>query len=322
MTLNIMTLNNDMSDAPELEYVRCNGCGSDTPALFQQLDRWQVVRCRQCDLKYLNPRPTAAKLDELYASDYFEQHYTFPDIEGPIAQASPLVRQIERRLGRKGTFLDVGCGYGYTVAAAQRQGWTAKGIDISSHAVNFAVTQLGVAVEEGTTESWQPDQRYDVVFCSHNLEHVPDPMQALIAMRSYMKPDHALLHVRVPNVASFDRRWHGRQWRGWDPPFHLWHFEPKTLTAMMQQAGFHRVEVVTGSFNPFLHLLADVQHGEWRGEGQGYTDNAVQEANGAGEKALGLLSKLYSRGARLLPLNRILADRTLALWASIGDVRA
>jgi SAM-dependent methyltransferase len=69
-------------DNTRLETVdRCDGCGSSHSADFLEVsdrlqpdDRYQLVKCQECGLIYLDPRPRAAFLGEHYGEEY----YVFP----------------------------------------------------------------------------------------------------------------------------------------------------------------------------------------------------------------------------------------------------
>ena len=306
-------------EAVEVEYVHCNLCGRDTTAPFHKSGNWQVVRCTHCDLKYLNPRPTGSQLTKLYSANYFDSHYTQDDIEDQIQRNIYLVTRYEQVLGKKGSLLDVGCGYGFLVAAAQRLDWDAKGIDISEEAVAFGTTKVGANLEKATPESWIADKPYDVVVSSHSLEHVSDPRQTLQKLKSFMQPTGSVLHIRVPNVESVDRRWHGNRWWAWDAPFHLYFFEPKTLTALLNQVGFKDLTVRNHLFDPFSHLLADLQTGKFRNDGPEYNARAAKARQGFLQQILHFTGRAYAKVAYRLKLTGLLADRDFEVWARSNE---
>ena len=80
-----------------MRHVACDLCGgNDTQFLFYGLDRihgrnrdWRVVKCRRCDLMYLDPQPEPAELATFYPDDYYAFH---------SAPVSGLRRRIQERL--------------------------------------------------------------------------------------------------------------------------------------------------------------------------------------------------------------------------------
>ncbi|MBA7660523.1 hypothetical protein ES703_68525 [subsurface metagenome] len=73
----------------DLEYVRCNLCGSNNyhliylgkDRLLGKKGEFRIVKCNRCGLVYLNPRPTKEKLTYYYSSDdyylYRKSHHIF-----------------------------------------------------------------------------------------------------------------------------------------------------------------------------------------------------------------------------------------------------
>src|SRR5437867_3453682 len=73
-----MSVSNQHSS--HLETVSCDLCGSDQSDLFiQQQDlllavtdeKFSIVRCRQCGLVYLNPRPSSDMIGTYYPDVYY-----------------------------------------------------------------------------------------------------------------------------------------------------------------------------------------------------------------------------------------------------------
>ena len=56
----------------ELEIVACDCCGHrKSSGVYRRPDGLDVVRCLECGLHFLNPRPVAAALERLYDATYF-----------------------------------------------------------------------------------------------------------------------------------------------------------------------------------------------------------------------------------------------------------
>jgi ubiquinone/menaquinone biosynthesis C-methylase UbiE len=100
---------------------------------------------------------------------------------------------------KKGKFLDVGCGAGYSLKLAQEAGNEVYGVDPDpgAHGVGrdgsgFVIKQ--VSVQQGFAEKLPfPDNMFDTVYSSHVLEHVKSTDESLSEMRRVLKPDGILI---------------------------------------------------------------------------------------------------------------------------------
>lgn len=249
---------------PELETVRCDLCAADeADELFVASDQrygipgdFPVVRCRRCGLVYVNPRPTPAALARYYPATYRPHAGAAPQHAGRVG---PAVRALVfRRLAagaggwlynslayraflprrRPGRVLDVGCGTGDYLEAWSRLGWEVAGIEPDAQAAAIARARLGAVVHHGFLEDAPlPAGAFDAIAMSHSLEHVRSPRAALALVHRALAPGGRLL-LMVPNFRAWDRVAFGPRWYGLEVPRHLYHFEPRTLTAVLAASGF------------------------------------------------------------------------------------
>jgi len=239
----------------------CAACGSVKSRPFRQIEGWQLVCCAACGAVYLNPSPTEAALRDLYNEAYFSglqlQHdHTQDMVEKGIQMRMAPARQLVGDVGSQRRWLDVGCASGYLIAAGKRLGCEVEGVEVSAWAVRFAVDVLGLSVFRGTLREYcrvSSGSRFELITAMAYLEHSPMPLEDLRAMAGLMAPGGDLV-VRVPNLDSFDRRWHGDQWRGWSLPHHLYHFTASSLTRLLERAGFTLYRLDIGFWNPVVHL--------------------------------------------------------------------
>lgn len=228
-----------------------------TPRPGEPARRFLVVRCRNCQLVYTNPRPDADDIHRFYPDDY-RPHRS----RKPLLARKP--HPFERLLGRPtaerrgalpwpgvGRMLDFGCGGGSFLGRMADLGWDVTGIDCSPAAVRAVTTGLGLNAVVGTLP--HPDLRpstFEVVTMWHSLEHVHDPLAVVREAYRLLIPGGRLV-VSCPNIDSWAFRRYAESWFGLDVPRHLTHFTPKTLTLMLQTAGL-RVNEVRG-----------VRHSHW-----------------------------------------------------------
>lgn len=103
-------------------YINCNLCNSNEYKLFKKIDSYRLVKCKQCGLVYLNPRPTQQEINEEYSAEYHierllgQEPKTEKEIEQEINKNIGRAEEIVKRFGNKGKFLDIGCGAGFFIA--------------------------------------------------------------------------------------------------------------------------------------------------------------------------------------------------------------
>lgn len=243
-----------------MNYINCNLCNSNEYKLFKKIDGYRLVKCKQCGLVFLNHCPTQWEINEEYSAEYHierllvQEPKTEKEIEQEINKNIGRVEEIVKRFGAKGKLLDIGCGTGFFIACLKRYGWDVTGIDISDWASGFARKKLRLNVFTGTVEHSLFDKRFDVVTMYHILEHLPDPLGTLKKI-SEIIADDGFLVIKGPNLASFDRIWHGSNWRGYSDKSHLYYFTPKTYQMMLEKAGFSVQKIMFQYWDPIAHLM-------------------------------------------------------------------
>jgi 2-polyprenyl-3-methyl-5-hydroxy-6-metoxy-1,4-benzoquinol methylase len=236
-----------------------------------------IVRCAECQLCYLNPRPLLWRLGAYYPPDYHAHRRQKGDVVGDKSSVhirKLLLRKLYARPERKptgvagafasgmlalrgserlgagltvrgeGKLLDFGCGHGKLLRRMHAAGWAVVGLDFSEQAVN-AVRSSGLEAYQGTLPHPEvPPSSFDAVVMEHALEHVPDPLHVLRAAREVLRPGGALL-IHVPNFSAWEVQRFGEFAIQVDLPRHLLHFEPATLAKMLVAAGFVDVKTET-----------------------------------------------------------------------------
>lgn len=230
-----------------LEYVSCEICVTDDTELLFVVEGWRLVRCRQCGLVYVNPRPAPKSLLDVYSQEYFQKSFFDPvadreQIENPLSWDRQRVRLLA--CGRPpGRLLDVGCGTGRFMLQAQQHGWEPVGVEYSSQGAQLARQATQAEVHVGTVEeSPLPPGSFDAASLLHVLEHVPHPRQTLRRLHQLLREKGRLL-IEVPDFGSRHARKQGERWFGIEPPEHLYHYSLPTLGALLRLESFRVLKV-------------------------------------------------------------------------------
>jgi len=241
--------------------VPCNLCGSRRLALrhekmsFLGLPKGLgIVECIGCGLTFMSPRPTQEEYVHFYetAGIYSVDSYS-KRAERRTEFYRRRLQAIERERRAKGKWLEIGCATGSFLQMAREAGWRVTGTEVSKPFQEHAVNRLGLDVRCGPSLAvcGFSSAEFDVIYSAHVFEHLLDPMATLVEVRRIIKPS-GLLVLEVPYqfyslrdrlrrslIALTGRTGQGRFY---SPVFsavhHVYFFSPRTLSAMVNKAGF------------------------------------------------------------------------------------
>ena len=141
-------------------------------------------------------------------------------------------------------FLDVGCSIGRALMIANMLGFNCHGFDVSQFAVNFCRKKGFDCQQAETFGGLYPDERFDVVHCSHVIEHVPDPVFLIGELYRITKPG-GICMLACPNYRSLPRLMKGKEWKIWCLDSHLWQFSLKQMIHLFKSRGFECLSAKT-----------------------------------------------------------------------------
>jgi SAM-dependent methyltransferase len=209
------------------------------------------IACDHCALVYQSPRPTREAMAEYYAMGYRE-HYGA--VGYPLAGGGHVKPGDERFDAAKDNWhrvqgenarmlgetksgdrvLEIGCRHGRTLALMRDTlGIEPYGIEPGLEEAEKA-NQAGIACFAGTIEDYDPGElRFDQIQSFHVLEHLHDPLAALLRMRQWLKPGGRMV-IEVPNVYQP----YGLLEENFFQNAHLTNFSESTLRVLLLRAGY------------------------------------------------------------------------------------
>jgi 2-polyprenyl-3-methyl-5-hydroxy-6-metoxy-1,4-benzoquinol methylase len=214
-------------------------------------ERYSIVQCNRCGLKYLNPRPDVSELSRIYPDDY----YSFADT---LKERSLIYKLRQKKWFRRLHYglkhfqhrtdtlrvLDVGCGTGLSLDFFKEAhpNIETHGVDMSPDAAKQAGAG-GHKVLCGLFEELAlPQNYYDIVYASHIIEHVADPVGFAQKAHSVLRPG-GVFFLETMNIDSVDARLFKEvHWGGYHVPRHWHFFNRDTLVALSEKTGFNFLE--------------------------------------------------------------------------------
>ncbi|HEX2875511.1 MAG TPA: class I SAM-dependent methyltransferase [Polyangiaceae bacterium] len=251
---------------PDLANVSCVACGANavTAVVAKPASPTPLVygRCGSCGH---GQRLTGPNVDDVYQNaDYYRLRS--PDGTGYAAYADErqyreakgarLLDFLEQRLGSKPqSLLEVGSGFGYTLAAAAQRGWRTLGVDVNPAAARAARAIYGFETLTATLEQALSERRvtegdWDVVLYGFVLEHLESPSAELRAARRALAPGGCLALV-VPNMEACELDVFGSAYRSLRSD-HLHLFSARSLRLLLTACG---LDVVQLNSHCNLHLF-------------------------------------------------------------------
>lgn len=250
------------------EYISCNICNGDntepiftTEDVLGTHDKFNIVKCLDCGLIYINPRPMKNEILKYYTSEYIPHLSKDSNLRNlSLNIYSKLFRYHIIGLEHYGhnRILDVGCGSGKFLEILNKKGWETFGVDISPVAVKNA-KEKGLNVFEGELHDMSFSQEYfDVVIMRHSLEHMYDPKKEIEAAYKILRYN-GILTIEVPNINCLESRIFREHWFQIDAPRHLYHFSEKTITMILKNANFDVVDIVQVAI-PFSTISQSINY--------------------------------------------------------------
>ena len=239
---------------------------------------WRIRNCRSCSIFWLDPRPTANEIPNLY--DSYPTHRLPAETGGggifnnfkeglrrgvfhrfhryPQKKLRKLSFHVGWFLGSTGFYrrrfsrtihwlnhknghclLDVGCGNGSFLRRMKQLGWEVEGIEPDSRACDVVSQALNVPVHNMPAEEMHKLQKqFDIITLSHVIEHLVDPTFVLQSCFKLLFPG-GILSIITPNAGSRGHKLFGPAWRGLEVPRHLQLFTIESLSRLLEGAGFN-----------------------------------------------------------------------------------
>lgn len=255
--------------------IRCDLCGSEKHKfLFRSRDRllkiddalFNIVKCEDCGLVFINPQPTAEELVKYYPASYGA--YNEDDGVFKYGFFSRLARKIKRifinqddnikKINNSNekpiNYLDFGCAGGEKMEFVSRAhpSWSIYGLDNSAFACANA-EKRGFKIFCGDALTIDlPENFFDVINMSHVVEHLHSPKETLQKVNRMLSPEGRLI-IYTPNLDSLAAKIFGSYWFATDCPRHLFLFTTRTLSHMLFEAGFE-VEKIEYEKTPKIEI--------------------------------------------------------------------
>lgn len=236
--------------------IYCPICGNTKKRKYWAMPGYRLARCAKCEMvwDYFPPDNLLPQYDKSYFNNDNSKGGYANYFEGMRINRKTFyerLNKIEKKLGRKGRLLDIGCALGDCLREAKKLGWVdARGLEVSKYAYNFA-KKRGLDIKKGLLRENRFKKNYfDVVAYQDVLEHIKDPVDELRYVYKLLKPG-GIVYIVTPDVGGFWKKILGPLWYHYKPIEHVSYFSKKTIRLTLKKAGYVDIEA-----NNTTHVLS------------------------------------------------------------------
>lgn len=238
----------------ELEEVGCPTCKKSSRSLLHKYSKICFYRCSSCDLEYASPRLKERDLIDLYQGDDWRIYSDFAnwnydkwlrDKDKTFHLVNLNLELVSNFIDNKSNILDVGCDIGLTVRMLNENGFNCEGIEVSEISTKIANEIVKANVKNTSLASYKSKIKFDGILLRAVLEHLYNPVNVLEDCAKNLKKG-GLIFIDVPHSRGISTRFKKflhkikikKDYRHFGFPAHLYSFNKKSLTAMLDKAGF------------------------------------------------------------------------------------
>lgn len=227
-------------------------------------DRFHIVECDSCGLRFTNPRPAQEEIGRYYDSAEYVSHNDTDS--GLMFTAYQAVKRFTLKGKTKllksfynnGNALDYGAGTGDFANVIQKSGFNTSAFEPDANARNLIKRKYPNLNVIDSLDALT-DASLQVITLWHVLEHVHTLKETLGKFHRKIAPSGTLI-IAVPNCDSFDASHYGDHWAAYDVPRHLYHFTPETMSKLLHSSGFKLIGTKPMWFDSFYVSLLSEQY--------------------------------------------------------------
>lgn len=245
----------------------CPLCGNECVFTYK-MNKYDIFQCIHCHTARCIPFPSPEELQSFYSGFILELNKK--NIDKKVKNARRFFDKMKiSSEQRKLSFLDIGGGGGLFSYAFEHYGYgESTYVDLDPVSCNFVKSELGISkVINGDANDLYGciNEKFDVIYSRHLLEHLIDPLVFLKNIMKCLAPGGLCIH-QFPNGNSYEylpyvkmimprfnniikstniTKWDlaqkilsGKMSHGIDPPRHLWSFTAKGIKIFTKKNGY------------------------------------------------------------------------------------
>lgn len=162
--------------------------------------------------------------------------------------------------------LDIGCGYGQSLAYHKERGCEVYGIEVDTNIQQIAdIYDINLHLGQFDPNIYE-NNFFDYVTLDQVLEHIADPLKLLSGIAKKIKPGGSVI-ISAPNANGWGSKVFGKRWINWHVPYHIHFYTDKSMQIIAGKAGLKIKDICTITpsdwiYYQWFHLLLYPEKGQ------------------------------------------------------------
>jgi SAM-dependent methyltransferase len=223
--------------------MQCPLCSSASSGVFE-IKGYAIRDCIRCRHRFAeiaaDERHVAANYDDAYFNGGGAGYADYKAEADLLRKRGLMYAGKMARFAKPGRMLDVGAAAGYILQGFADAGWNGTGLEPNASMAAFGREQLGLDMRQGSLESFDTDEHFDLVSMIQVAAHFFDQRTAFETAFKLLNKDGLLL-IETWNRDSISARIFGKNWHEYSPPSVLHWFSVTGLSNFLNGLGFERI---------------------------------------------------------------------------------
>ncbi len=218
---------------------------------------FKFLRCLNCDILFLSPRPEESSLPIIYSkSEYYSYSFTekmnfivsYAKFKRDHDKVSIALSLLASKNPKNMRILDIGSGDGSFLSVFLSNGVLGKnlyGVELNLEACEHLMRRGFNPIHGQIEKITLPSANFDCITLIQVIEHVANPLEVLKKLHESLALD-GILVLETPNFSSWDRPFFRKStWGGYHFPRHWTLWNKKSITKTLEIAGYKVINIET-----------------------------------------------------------------------------
>lgn len=247
------------------DIIKCPICDYQSISFYNQSydDRYgypgcfDLYKCTNCRHIFLNSRFSDDEITDLYTNYYPRSDFNVNNIvqsrelKGLSSWLKGYQSSAYTYVPRNVKILDIGCGFGETLAYHQGRGCDPYGSEVDKN-VACVAEKFGFNIRIGPYDPKNYEKNFfDYITLDQVIEHVSDPIELLMGIHENLK-EGGIAIISCPNVHGWGAKWYKERWLHWHVPYHLHFFSKKSMNLAAKKANLQMKSVNSATLSDWL----------------------------------------------------------------------